>query len=120
MAASGSVLKSGSGLARNVTGVTLHLRVTPEAATARIGDVGADAAGREYLKVYVREVPDKGKANDAVIKLLAKAWGLPKSGFAIRSGASERNKVISIAGDPDQLMAALAPLFAPDKEDEHG
>tara|TARA_R110002074_G_scaffold72375_13_gene166836 strand:+ start:2334 stop:2639 length:306 start_codon:yes stop_codon:yes gene_type:complete len=99
------------------SGVTLQLRVTPKSATARIGDIGEDAAGRRFLRVYVREVPDKGKANDAVIKLLAKSWGLPKSGFAIRSGASERNKTISIAGDPDQLMAALAPLFAPDNEE---
>lgn len=104
-------------LMRKDDGVMLQLRVTPKAAAARIGDIGADAAGRRFLKVYVREVPDKGKANEAVIKLLAKSWGLPKSDFVLRSGASERNKTIFIAGDPDQLMAALAPRFASEDEE---
>tara|TARA_R110002124_G_scaffold12099_3_gene57732 strand:+ start:610 stop:915 length:306 start_codon:yes stop_codon:yes gene_type:complete len=99
------------------SGVTLQLRVTPKSAAARVGGIGTDAAGRRFLKVYVREVPDKGKANEAVIRLLAKSWRLPKSDFAIRSGASDRNKTIFIAGDPDRLMAALAPLFASDDED---
>ena len=100
-------------LSRSKDGVTLQLRVTPKSAAARIGDIGSDAAGRRFVKVYVCEVPDKGKANEAVIKLLAKSLRLPKSVFAIRSGAGDRNKTISIAGEPDQLMAALALYFAP-------
>lgn len=105
-------------LARAGDGVVLQLRVTPKASADRIGGVAEDAAGRVFLKVYVRAVPDKGKANDAVIRLLAKSWGLPKSAFVIRSGAGDRNKTMAVTGHPDQLMAALAPLYAPENEED--
>ena len=89
-------------------GVLVHLRVTPKAAAARIGAIAEDAQGRRFLRVYVREAPDKGRANEAVIKLLAKAWGMPKSGFEIVSGETDRNKVIAINGAPEELAARLS------------
>ncbi len=105
-------------LTRSSDGVVLHLRVTPKAAADRIGGIAEDASGRSFLKVYVRAVPDKGKANDAVIRLLAKSWGLPKSAFVIRAGAGDRNKTMAITGNSDQLMAALAPHYAPENEED--
>ena len=81
--------------------------MTPKSASARIGEVGEDASGRRFLRVHVREAPEKGKANGAVIKLIAKAWGLPKSGIEVVSGGGDRNKVIAIAGEPDALIARL-------------
>jgi len=92
-------------------GVLVNLRVTPKSASARIGEVGEDAGGRRFLRVHVREVPEKGKANGAVIKLIAKAWGLPKSGIEVVSGGNDRNKVIAVEGEPDALMARLEALL---------
>jgi hypothetical protein len=91
--------------------VLVNLRVTPKSASARIGEVDEDAGGRQFLRVHVREVPEKGKANEAVVKLLAKAWGLSKSGIEVVSGGNDRNKVIAIAGEPDALMARLEALL---------
>lgn len=71
-----------------------------------------DASGAEFLRVHVCEVPDKGKANVAVVKLLAKVWGLPKSAIEVVSGASSRNKVIAITGEPDALMTRLEALLS--------
>lgn len=85
--------------------------MTPKSASTRIGEVAVDASGTEALRVHVREVPDKGRANAAVIKLIAKAWGLPKSTIELVSGASDRNKVIAIAGEPDALMTRLEALL---------
>ncbi|MGV8997724.1 MAG: DUF167 family protein [Parvibaculaceae bacterium] len=89
------------------TGLVLHLRVTPKAASARIGRIKTDAAGKDYLAVSVCAVPDKGKANEAVIKLLAKFLGLPKSALVLVSGATDRTKAIAIEGDADALSLLL-------------
>jgi uncharacterized protein (TIGR00251 family) len=94
-------------LRKTARGVVLQVRVTPKAATARLNGFGEDAGGRRFLKVHVTEAPDKGKANEAVIRLLAKSLRLPKSAFEIVAGASERNKVVAIAGEPERLAQAL-------------
>jgi uncharacterized protein len=46
-------------------------------------------------------VPDKGKANAAVIALLAKTLGLPKSSIAVTAGHTARLKTIRIDADVD-------------------
>ena len=86
----------------------MSLRVTPKAATDRIGTVGVDAAGKEFVRVSVRAVPDKGKANEAVIKLLAKHLGVAKSALSVVSGATDRTKTIAIEGDPQALAELMA------------
>ena len=86
----------------------MSLRVTPKAATDRIGAVGVDAAGKEFVRVSVRAVPDKGKANEAVIKLLAKHLGVAKSALSVVSGATDRTKTIAIEGDPQALAGLMA------------
>lgn len=66
--------------------------------------------GSEHLKCRVRAVPEDGKANDALIALLAKALPVAKSAIAIVSGATARLKRIEIAGDPAGLTARLEGL----------
>jgi uncharacterized protein YggU (UPF0235/DUF167 family) len=58
-------------------------------------------------------VPDKGKANAAMIALLGKALGVPKSAIAVTSGDTSRLKAVAIAGDGDALAARLAALTTP-------
>jgi len=62
------------------------------------------------LRLRVAAVPDKGKANAAVVTLLAKALDVPKSAIAVTSGETARLKTVRIAGDPGALVAALAKL----------
>lgn len=72
----------------------LCLRVTPKASSNR---VKAEEAGGEWLiRVYVTVPPENGKANEAVIKLLAKEMELPKSAFSIIKGAGDRDKIVVI------------------------
>ena len=52
-------------------------------------------------------VPEGGKANAALLKLLAKTWKLPKTSLTIASGATSRRKVVHIAGDPAVLYGIL-------------
>lgn len=50
------------------------------------------------LKVYVKAAPDKGKANKAVIELIAEHYGVKKSDVAIVSGETARKKIVEVAG----------------------
>ncbi len=68
------------------------------------------------LKISVSAAPDKGKANDAVIKLLAKEWRVPKTSISVASGATDRRKTLHIAGDPSALEARLRSWL----EQRHG
>ncbi len=89
-------------------GLRLHLRVTPNASADRIEGTEHRDDGTAVLRVRVTAVPDKGKANAAVIALLAKALGIPKSAITLAAGETARFKTLRIAGDPDALLAALA------------
>ena len=64
--------------------------------------------GTAVLRVRVSAVPDKGKANAAVVALLAKALGVPKSSIRVASGETSRMKTLAIAGDGAALAAALS------------
>ena len=71
-------------------GTTLAVRVTPKAsrnAVTRDGDA---------LRVTVTTVPENGKATAAVVKLLAKALGVPKSRLTLVRGETSRDKVFRI------------------------
>lgn len=79
----------------------LKLRVTPNAGRDVIEGFEFLADGTEVLRIRVSAVPDKGKANAAVIALLAKALGLPKSSMTLVSGETARLKTVRIDGEPD-------------------
>lgn len=85
-------------------GIRLRLRVAPKAARARIMGEHAGA-----LKVAVTEAPERGKANAAVIELLAQELGVPKKNISIVSGETAQDKVVEIAGvDAAALLQILA------------
>ncbi|MGJ3260010.1 MAG: DUF167 domain-containing protein [Rhodospirillales bacterium] len=92
-------------------GLEVRLRVTPRASRDAIGEVVADGKGKGAIKIAVTAVPEKGSANAAVIKLLAKAWRLRKSDMRIVQGATDRNKTLRIAGDGRELMTRLSRLL---------
>lgn len=89
----------------------LAVRLTPGAASDRIDGWDADAEGRRVLKVRVRARPIEGEANDALIKLLAKALGVPKSAVAIQRGGQSRTKILVIDGlSEDEAKSRLTGL----------
>ncbi|MBI2585711.1 MAG: DUF167 domain-containing protein [Rhodospirillales bacterium] len=88
-------------------GVLVVVRLTPKAGRSRVGPVVAGADGGGVLKVAVTEAPERGKANAALIGLLAKTWRLPKGAIAVARGATDRNKILRIEGAPASLMGTL-------------
>nr|WP_236649562.1 DUF167 domain-containing protein [Rhodopirellula sp. SM50] len=71
----------------------VRVRVTPGAKKAGIGGTHDGA-----LKVAVHQAPENGKANQAVIKTIAKQLGISKSRVVILAGQSARVKSIEING----------------------
>lgn len=74
-------------------GTRFSVRVTPKASRNRIVE---DADGT--LRVYVTTVPEGGRATAAVIKLLSKAIGVPKSDLVLIRGATDRVKLFQVGG----------------------
>jgi len=94
-------------------GLSLFVRVTPNAGRDAIEGVEIRDDGSAVLRIRVKAVPDKGKANAAVVAFLAKALGLPRSSLAVTSGETSRFKTIAVPGDGVALAARLAALVDP-------
>lgn len=86
----------------------IAIRVTPRSSKPGIGDWRSAADGREKLEVRVSEAPTDGAANDAVIRLLAKALGLSRSAVTIVSGHTSRHKRIEVPLNEEVVRARLA------------
>ncbi len=90
-------------LRRSGAGVTVELRAQPRARRTAL-ELGA--AGT--LKAWVTAPAEDGRANGAIVDLLAAAWRLPKSTIEVTRGATGRDKVVSISGDPAVLAERIA------------
>ena len=88
-------------------GVLAALRVTPKASRDKIDGVADQADGSKVLKVMVTVVPEDGKANDAVIKLLSKAWKIPRTRMQVVAGQTSRTKTVLIEGGDQETLDAL-------------
>jgi uncharacterized protein len=94
----------------------LRLRVSPGAGRARI--VGRHGDG---WKVRVTAPPEHGRANEAVLRLLADTLALPRASVALVSGHGGRDKVVELTGvEPGQIERRLASASAPDRVRKDG
>lgn len=89
----------------------LQVRLTPKSSADEVMGV-EDTAGGPALKARVRAVPDKGKANDAVVRLIAGWLGLPQSRVSLASGGKSRIKQVFVEGEPEALRGRLLALLA--------
>lgn len=67
---------------------TVHVHVKPGSRKGPLVQTDADGT----LTVYVREPAVDGKANQAVIRLLAQHFGVPRGNVELASGATARRK----------------------------
>ena len=94
-------------------GARLNVRVTPNAGADRIEGIETRADGEVVLRIRVAAVPDKGKANAAVVAVLARALGVPKTAVAVAAGDTARLKTIAVTADPSSLAPRLDALAGP-------
>lgn len=89
----------------------LAIRLTPCGGADRIDGVAHDEAGLPYLKARVTAAPEDGKANAALEKLIAKAFGLAKSKVKVVRGQTARVKQVDIDGASEADIAAFLARF---------
>ena len=82
----------------------LAVRLTPNGGRAALDGVETTADGQTHLKARVTAVPEKGKANKALIALLSKALKVPKTSISLISGDTARQKILRIEGDPEDIF----------------
>jgi uncharacterized protein (TIGR00251 family) len=85
----------------------LSVKVVPGASRSRV-------AGRygEGVKVQVAAAPERGRANQAVIEVLAEWLAIRPARIAIRSGHTQSRKQVVIIGVSQQELAAHMALLA--------
>jgi uncharacterized protein (TIGR00251 family) len=89
----------------------LRLRVSPGAGRAAIVGRHGDA-----WKVRVTAPPEHGRANEAVLRLLATKLALPREAVSLVSGHSGRDKIVELTGlGPALIERRLTSASAPDR-----
>ncbi len=96
-------------------GIAVQVKLTPKSSANRIDGV-ADGSDGAVLKVRVTAVAEKGKANAALIKLLAKSFDVAKGRITVVAVAKDRHKRLLIAdgdaADFAELQARVARASA--------
>lgn len=89
-------------------GVRVRVRLTPRGGVDRIEVVVAGADGRALLKARVAAPAEGGKANAALVRLLADTAGVAPSRVSLVGGAKDRVKTVLIAGDATRILDRLS------------
>ena len=101
-------------LRRASDGVTIEVRVQPRARRTAL-----EYAGDGALRAAVTAPAEDGKANRAVIDLIADEWRLAKSTLSVTRGAANRDKVVKLAGEP-AVLAGRISQWLKERSDDHG
>ena len=63
----------------------------------------------EAWKIRVAAAPERGRANDAVLELLAETLAVPRASVTLVSGGASRNKIVELSGiTPEEIERRLA------------
>jgi uncharacterized protein (TIGR00251 family) len=88
-------------------GIALSVRLTPKSSKNALIGLRDRADGTSVLAIKVTPPPDKGKANAALVKLMAKSLHMAPGKVELLSGHSSRNKEVLVRGETDAIMAAI-------------
>jgi len=75
----------------------IRVKVKPQASTTKFKGI-LELNGEKILKIDVAAPPERGKANEELIKFLAKKLNIKKNEISIKSGATSRDKQLEIKG----------------------
>lgn len=87
------------------------MRLTPNAARDAIEGVGQAGDGSLHLTARVRAVPEKGRANAALERLVAAALDVPAGAVEVVGGGTSRLKTVRVTGDADALAHRAEGLW---------
>jgi uncharacterized protein len=98
-------------LRKTPTGLMLAVRLTPKSSRDAVEGL-EDFGGETVLRARVRALPEEGRANAALEKLIAKWLGLPQSAVTVAKGGKSRVKQVAIQGNGIALSALIAGRLA--------
>lgn len=90
-------------------GIRVRIRLTPNASREEIGGLVETPDG-QALTARVTAIPEAGRANEALRKLVAKTLGVAKSNVELIAGTKSRVKTFAVGGDPVTLGRMLREL----------
>lgn len=93
-------------------GLVVAVRLTPKGGRDSIDGIESLSDGRRVLKARVRAAPTEGEANDALIRLLAKALDVARRNVNLTAGTTSRIKRVTIAGDGTVLAGKLEKIVS--------
>lgn len=93
-------------------GLRVAIRLSPRAKADRLLAIAGAADGGRVVKASVTAPAEGGRANEALLQLLARAWHLPRRDLSIVAGSTSRIKAVRVAGDPRQLIDKIAREIA--------
>ena len=93
-------------------GVRVAIRLSPRARFEGLLGVSPAPERGRVVKASVTAPAQDGRANEALLQLLAKAWRLRRRDLSIVAGAASRTKTVRVAGDPHELIAKLSGEIA--------
>ena len=96
----------------HIEGLLLAVMLTPKASKNELMQLKTTSDGKTWLKASVTAIPDKGKANTALIKLLSKKLRLPKTNIQLIAGKQSRLKTVLIVGETALLHTKLKEQLA--------
>ena len=82
----------------------LPVRLTPKSGRDEIAGI-EDFAGKAVLKAKVRALPEDGRANEALERLIAHWLKVPPSFVSVAQGGKSRLKQMLVEGDPKTCSA---------------
>jgi uncharacterized protein len=97
--------------------IVIMVRATPKSARDAIEGIERLADGSAVLKARVRAAPADGEANDALVRLIARAAAVPPSAVSLVRGGTGRLKNFRLDGDPARIAAALEAAVSEGKQE---
>lgn len=98
-------------LRKTSTGLMLAVRLTPKSSRDAVEGL-EDFGGETVLKARVRALPEDGRANTALEKLIAQWLGVPRSSVQVAQGSKSRVKQVAIHGNGIVLSALIGTRLA--------
>lgn len=89
--------------------ITLTLHIQPGARKTEVAGLHGEA-----LKIRLAAPPVDGKANEALVRFIAAALGLPRSAVQLKSGQTSRHKVLEVIGASPSALESLLEKIPPE------
>lgn len=95
-----------------LTGIRLTIQVQPRASRTELAGRHGDA-----LKVRIQAAPVDGAANEALVRFLSEALGVPRAAVHISAGQGGRRKTVVVKGLTAAQAARRLELEVPGPDD---